>query len=625
MPRLGRRRREELAVAVMAIASRMAEDAFESLDSLLGNHTCRPLLLGPDNDMAGRALGEDDDDQTWGRRSLVWLFPTIYDICKLSPRTSPRWWASSMLKRLSESRDAVRQCCNDLVVNNMQIRRQVDRWRRAADDMRERFEHASHALDDVVQQRDNAIRRLESAEADLRVTRSQAETTWRFYDEVLDADDGVACGGIAGDKDLTTQFERIQPEGPSFRVDRYAVEWQKWSFRIGFTPKEGLVLHTVAYDDGDRGRRSIAHRLSFVEMVVPYGDPNGCDCLGFIKYFDAHFTNYVGGVETIENCVCLHEEDFGVLWKHQDWRTGWSEVRRSRRLSASFFCTLANYEYGFFWHFYQDGHIEAQVKLTGILSVGSLRDGESRPHGTVIAPGLYAPVHQHFFVARLDMAVDSKPGEGHNQVVEVNVRSDEPGPANPHENAFRAEETILRTEMQAKRDCNLLTGRHWIIRNTRTVNRTGRPTGYRLQPGSNCLPLALPGAKFLRRAAFLKHNLWVTQYRHHELFPGGDFPNQNPRIGEGLPTWVARNARIDNHNVVLWYVFGIIHVPRLEDWPVMPVEMIGFSLMPHGFFDCSPAIDVPPSQPAESTTPPSPSSVELHGKSDVIAAIRSKL
>jgi primary-amine oxidase len=42
------------------------------------------------------------------------------------------------------------------------------------------------------------------------------------------------------------------------------------------------------------------------------------------------------------------------------------------------------------------------------------------------------------------------------------------------------------------------------------------------------------------------------------------------------------------------YVFGVTHIPRLEDWPVMPVEHIGFTLKPHGFFNCSPAIDIPP-------------------------------
>lgn len=354
-------------------------------------------------------------------------------------------------------------------------------------------------------------------------------------------------------------------------------------------------------------------------MVVPYGDPNdphyrknafdagedglgknahslkkGCDCLGYIKYFDAHFTNFTGGVETIENCVCLHEEDHGILWKHQDWRTGLAEVRRSRRLTVSFICTVANYEYGFYWHFYQDGKIEAEVKLTGILSLGALQPGEIRKYGTTIAPGLYAPVHQHFFVARMDMAVDCKPGEAFNQVVEVDVKVEEPGKNNVHNNAFYTKETLLRSESQAMRDCNPLSARHWIVRNTRTVNRTGQLTGFKLVPGSNCLPLAGSEAKFLRRAAFLKHNLWVTPYARNENFPGGEFPNQNPRVGEGLASWVKQNRCLEETDIVLWYVFGITHVPRLEDWPVMPVEHIGFMLQPHGFFNCSPAVDVPP-------------------------------
>ncbi|KAL9275164.1 Amine oxidase [copper-containing] zeta, peroxisomal-like protein, partial [Drosera capensis] len=428
---------------------------------------------------------------------------------------------------------------------------------------------------------------------------------------------GETRGGI--DRSDVKPLHVVQPEGPSFRVNGHFVEWQKWNFRIGFTPREGLVLYSVAYVDGNRGRRPVAHRLSFVEMVVPYGDPNdphyrknafdagedglgknahslkkGCDCLGYIKYFDAHFTNFTGGVETIENCVCLHEEDHGILWKHQDWRTGLAEVRRSRRLTVSFMCTVANYEYGFFWYFYQDGKIEAEVKLTGILSLGALLPGESRKYGTTIAPGLYAPVHQHFFVARMDMGVDCRPGEPFNQVVEVNVKIEDPGKHNVHNNAFYAEETLLRSEMEAMRDCNPLSVRHWIVQNTRTVNRTGQLTGYKLLPCSNCLPLAGPDAKFLRRAAFLKHNLWVTSFARDELFPGGEFPNQNPRVGEGLATWVKKNRPLEEADVVLWYVFGVTHVPRLEDWPVMPVDRIGFMLMPHGFFNCSPAVDVPP-------------------------------
>ncbi|OQU89852.1 hypothetical protein SORBI_3002G282600 [Sorghum bicolor] len=395
-----------------------------------------------------------------------------------------------------------------------------------------------------------------------------------------------------------------QPEGPSFNVTGHFVEWQKWNFRIGFTPVEGLVIYSVAYNDGSLGRRPIAHRLSFVEMVVPYGDPNephcrknafdageyglgkcahslkkDCDCLGCIKYFDAHFTNFNGGVEIIKNCICLHEEDHGILWKHQDWRTGLAEVRRSRRLTASFICTIANYEYGFYWHFYQDGKIEAEIKLTGILSMGALMPGESRKYGTTIATGLYAPIHQHFFVARMDMDVDCNPNEPHNQVVEVNVKVESAGPHNVHHNAFYAEEKLLKSELQAVRDCDPLSKRHWIVRNTRTVNRTRKLTGYKLMPGSNCKPMALPEAKFLRRAGFLKHNLWVTPYKSDEMFPGGDFPNQNPHIDEGLPTWVKKDRSLEETDIVLWYVFGLTHIPRLEDWPVMPVEHIGFTLV----------------------------------------------
>ncbi|GKC69963.1 transformation/transcription domain-associated protein-like protein isoform X2, partial [Tanacetum coccineum] len=69
-----------------------------------------------------------------------------------------------------------------------------------------------------------------------------------------------------------------------------------------------------------------------------------------------------------------------------------------------------------------------------------------------------------------------------------------------------------------------------LIRNTRTVNRTGQLTGYKLIPGSNCLPLAGSEAKFLRRAEFLKHNLWVTPYALDENFPGGRVPKPESTI-----------------------------------------------------------------------------------------------
>ncbi|KAL0356238.1 UNVERIFIED_CONTAM: Primary amine oxidase [Sesamum radiatum] len=394
---------------------------------------------------------------------------------------------------------------------------------------------------------------------------------------------GETRGGV--DRSDVKPLQIIQPEGPSFRINGHYVEWQKWNFRIGFTPREGLVIHSVAYVDGSRGRRPIAHRLSFVEMVVPYGDPN--DPHYRKNAFDAGEDGLGKNAHSLKKIM----ESFGSIKIGEQALQKFEDQGVSLFLLFALWLTMSMDSY---WHFYQDGKIEAEVKLTGILSLGALQPGETRKYGTTIAPGLYAPVHQHFFVARMDMAVDCKPGEAHNQVVEVNVRVEEPGNDNVHNNAFYAEETLLRSELEAMRDCDPLSARHWIIRNTRTVNRSGQLTGYKLVPGSNCLPLAGPEAKFLRRAAFLKHNLWVTQYARGEDFPGGEFPNQNPRAGEGLVSWVKQNRPLEENDIVLWYVFGITHVPRLEDWPVMPVEHIGFVLQPHGFFNCSPAVDVPP-------------------------------
>ncbi|KAG5057547.1 hypothetical protein JHK86_012543 [Glycine max] len=96
-----------------------------------------------------------------------------------------------------------------------------------------------------------------------------------------------------------------------------------------------------------------AQPVEGIHVLVDMQNTMGCDCLGYIKYFDAYFKNFTGGGETIENYVCLHEKDHEMLWKHQDWRTGLAEVQRSRRLTISFICKVANYEYGFFWHFNQ--------------------------------------------------------------------------------------------------------------------------------------------------------------------------------------------------------------------------------------------------------------------------------
>lgn len=91
----------------------------------------------------------------------------------------------------------------------------------------------------------------------------------------------------------------------------------------------------------------------------------------------------------------LLNTSLGILWKHKEWRTDHTETRRSRRLVVSFFTSIANYDYGFYWHFYQDGTIQIEIKLTGILSVTGIKTGQdTEGFGTVVGPNVYGPIHQ---------------------------------------------------------------------------------------------------------------------------------------------------------------------------------------------------------------------------------------
>ena len=413
-------------------------------------------------------------------------------------------------------------------------------------------------------------------------------------------------------REETEPVEITQPEGTSFVLDGNEIRWQKWSLRVGFNYREGLVLHTVGYEDGGRVR-PVAHRMSFAEMVVPYRDPSpehyrrtafdvgewglgymttslelGCDCLGEIRYLDAVLSDAGGEPYTIKNAICIHEEDDAILWKHVDDIAG-AEVRRSRRLVVSFHATVANYEYLVYWRFYQDGNIECEVRATGIMVTTSFAEGEQPPYGALIDERTYAPYHQHFLVARLDMDVD---GEG-NTVYMSESEALPVGPDNPHGLALVQRSVPLRTEKEGKQDYDWQTQRSWKVVNDNARNGLGTPTAYKLVPGG-CFPAMLdPSSPVLERAGVIGHTLWVTPYREDERWPCGEFVNQSEEDA-GLTRWTQQNRPIENTDVVLWYVFGLHHITRPEEWPVMPVDTVSFWLKPAGFFDRNPALDVPP-------------------------------
>jgi primary-amine oxidase len=402
----------------------------------------------------------------------------------------------------------------------------------------------------------------------------------------------------------------VQPEGASFVLKGNAIEWDKWSLVIGFNAREGLTLHDIRYDG-----RPIVHRASLAELVVPYGAPEGghfrknvfdigeyglgkltnsltlgCDCLGTIAYLDADLNTMTGDIFHIEKAICIHEEDNGILWKHWDFRTNKTEVRRGRKLVISSIATVGNYEYASYWYFTQDGMIEFEMKATGIINTAACEPGQPSKYGAEVAPGLQGHIHQHAFCARLEMAVDGL----NNSIVECNTYAEEDEAKNPYGNAYYQMETVLKSELEACRKANPATQRFWKVINPNKINQVGKPVGYKLYPSNGITSFLKPDSPSGLRSSFTENHLWVTQFDPEERYPAGEYMNHSDGRG-GVKDFVQANRNLENTALVLWHVFGLHHLPRTEDFPVQPCITTGFQLMPSGFFDRNPAIDVAPS------------------------------
>ncbi len=408
-----------------------------------------------------------------------------------------------------------------------------------------------------------------------------------------------------------------QPDGPGFTIQGHEVRWDRWRFRYAVHPREGIVLYAVRWLDGNRERR-ILHRASLSEMAVPYGDPGATwffrnafdvgeyglgggyasrldemvDAPANAVFLPAAYANETGEVVAIPRAAALYERDGGVLWKHVEVLAGRNEARRGRDLVLVYAATVGNYDYVFRWIFCQDGSIRHEVQLTGVMAVRGIAEsgGAARDShfGHRVQRGLVAVHHQHFFNYRLDLDVDGPS----NRVVEMNTRPLPRGRANPYGNAFDVVETVLQRERGARRRLSLATSRTWRVENPGILTELGHHPGYALVPGANTVPYAHPESSVRRRAGFVDAHLWVTAYDPQEMNAAGPFVNQS-RGGEGLPAWTRADRPVVNRDVVLWYTLGTTHLPRPEEWPVMPVATVGFQLVPFGFFDRNPALDVP--------------------------------
>ncbi len=386
--------------------------------------------------------------------------------------------------------------------------------------------------------------------------------------------------------------------------------WQNWQFRVGYNPREGLVLHQIGYLDNGVVR-PIIYRIGLDEIYVPYALPDEnwawrsafdvgeydigqyaedlrrlVDVPGNAVFLDETVgadTGSVDGTYALPHAVAIYEQHAGVLWDRLDPETYERDARLARELVVTATNNIGNYTYTTAYTFRLDGTIDVRVGLTGTtLNQGVSDDADGNQFGTTVADNIAAPAHQHFFNFRIDFDVDGTA----NRLVEI----DTVPVASPTGNAFHAHHTVLTGEQS--RDANAATARSWMVESLTNHNGRGEPTAYMLTAADTTVPYSSLDYLPLQRAAFAQHPLWVTRYQPRELYAAGDYPNQG-NAGDGLAAYTSTPENVSNGDLVVWFTTGLTHHPVLEQYPVAATRQIGFELHPAGFFDANPALDVP--------------------------------
>jgi primary-amine oxidase len=411
-----------------------------------------------------------------------------------------------------------------------------------------------------------------------------------------------------------------QPEGPSFEIKDGEVAWQNWRFRFRLDSRNGVILDLVRIKDGER-LRSVLYEGMISELFVPYMDESrnwstrvfvdsgefypggtlqtmreGLDCPSNAVYFDGLSTNEKGFPVLRPRQACLFEKfDGSVAWRHGDDTGIWGRPARNLVLRSA--ALIGNYDYYFDWIFQQDGSIHVAAGATGIIeirpvaaeTVGGMHGTDDlEKYGQLVAKNTLGVNHDHFFSYRLDLDVD---GQDNSFMIHRLVQKKLPE-GSPRKTIWVPEPSIAKNESDAMMDIRLDKPTMWLFVNPNVKGPLGHPTGYEIMAGATAASLMDPDDGVQKVGAFSAHQLWVTPYRSDERYAGGTYPISSKGT-DGLAAWAKANRKIENTDIVAWYTMGFHHVPREEDWPVMPVMWHEFVIRPFDFFPQNPVLELP--------------------------------
>jgi primary-amine oxidase len=424
----------------------------------------------------------------------------------------------------------------------------------------------------------------------------------------------------------THEFVGVVPPAPtvnpairSFTLDGNVVRWNKWSFHFRMDQRVGMILSLLRFDDQGR-QRMVLYRGSIAEMFVPYMDPDrnwsfrtymdvgeygfgllsspltpGIDCPAGAAFIDSTLSDDHGEPTVGKSTICLFEQSTAApLWRRaaRDAYAG----RPARELVLRTMPQVGNYDYVVDWVLTEAGALRIDVGATGLAEVKGVAArtmtdpsaAQDTAYGVLVAPNLTAVNHDHFLSFRLDVDIDGQP----NTLVRQRLLRQSLEGSGGRRSLWRVGEENVTEE-------GPLGDEIWRIINPNLTNSLGQHPGYELRAGHSAFSLLARDDFPQRRAAFSAAPLWITAYDPKELYAAGPYPNQS-KGGDGLPAYVARHRPIVNADITLWYTMGFHHLPRPEDWPILPTIWHTVSLVPYGFFDRNPSLD---GQPATASDP----------------------
>jgi primary-amine oxidase len=418
-----------------------------------------------------------------------------------------------------------------------------------------------------------------------------------------------------------------QPGGDNIAIEEGRFVWDIWRFHLRADMRPGSVLSMVEVRDGARWR-SVAYQMHLSEIFVPYMDPDqswywrtymdsgeygfgnllsplrgGVDCPSYGRFLNVTMPQDDGEPIQIPKAICMFERSIGdPAWRHYEivGRSPQDQTpaagRPASELVVRSAAAIGNYDYLIDYVFRQDGSIRVAVGATGIDAVKgvasqSMKDATAAAdtrYGTLIAPGLVAPFHSHYFNFRLDLDVD---GTANDFMRERLVQQVLPK-GSPRRSIYSVVHDMPAREVEARTRIEPGSPALYHFGNNNVESALGHHPGYMLMPeGSYVHPLLAADDPPVRRNSYLDDQLSVTPYSPAERYAGGRYAMMSDG-SDALSAWTARDRPIDNRDIVAWYTVGFHHITRMEDWPVMPTHRVGFTLMPHNFFGSNPALTI---------------------------------